>query len=715
MAVRRDQLGTGGHMSAAPPKPATSKSALHSTGASITRHWDMTRTIWIVVVCVAPLGCHSTPTGHAGVEAGATSSVATALRPVTPRPRRVRQVSRPMTRPAAPAPPDRRSPEEVARAACAGRCVGSAVRPKLGANTSVPVTPVSWTVPNWYFDTGNSSGCASNTNSGTAPSCSGGCSGALCPSGVGPVKGGQEIITHRWGTSSPILPQTTTWNSLSSQPLDYESLVLSPVMVGGSNFTVNVTDAALGGTFLAGTVTHKVRSATGNDLQITPSSPPEGLVVGTILANVTRSSTAMIDAVASGTYTLTQPLDNAGLSPSIAQTFSEDDEWTSTDTLQAYQPGLLNLKTFSPSGGDADSSTTPPIAAIVGAYIPDVSGTPGSGTLPISSSGISFQMFSSFVSPQMTYDGWLSTADYVVPSHNELVNCVLSGGGAFRWASLIGGSSGLTTGYTRLDNAIVDGDTILHGQAEVSSPYSTVGLTHTTSTFFVGYGGYLQLYAVYFPISCDINANCGTQLWGTSGAFVDIEGAGTVELLNTDEANESWVASLTLGPTNPVLMQSKSTATAIVSDLTLCPDIPITPANLAAFGSLFNMATGAGLVSGKAPTTSTKELLVTNATTPGQLNTARTFAMVDSSTGATLVYAPNPPSPDITIAVYDTGGAAAANAIGIFTFYPGSTIEDPNAPGTFSNNPVYIRTNWMRATWYYDVNSNAFRLQSVVN
>ena len=98
-----------------------------------------------------------------------------------------------------PAPPDPRTPQQIAQAACGTRCKGAMTKPLVAVSGSQPILPPSWTVPTWHINPANSIGCASDTNSGTSASCTGGCSGSVCTSGIGPLLTYQELNVHRLG------------------------------------------------------------------------------------------------------------------------------------------------------------------------------------------------------------------------------------------------------------------------------------------------------------------------------------------------------------------------------------------------------------------------------------------------------------------------------------------------------------------------------------
>ena len=111
--------------------------------------------------------------------------------------------------------PDPRSAEQIAYAACK-RADGSwacpGIKPLMGAG-GPQIPPPSWGVPNWYLDFANSTGCASDANSGTSATCGG--------AGVGPLLHVSQLYA-RWGTHSPTLnppSSQTVITVLSSQPI----------------------------------------------------------------------------------------------------------------------------------------------------------------------------------------------------------------------------------------------------------------------------------------------------------------------------------------------------------------------------------------------------------------------------------------------------------------------------------------------------------------
>lgn len=96
------------------------------------------------------------------------------------------------------------------------------------AASTQPLTPASWTVPNWYIDPANTTGCAADTNTCTSATCAG--------AGTGPCATYAEIVVHRWGTTAPTLAQNTTVSFLSSHSDNSDPVILAPILKNAAIF-----------------------------------------------------------------------------------------------------------------------------------------------------------------------------------------------------------------------------------------------------------------------------------------------------------------------------------------------------------------------------------------------------------------------------------------------------------------------------------------------
>ncbi|MFI5301159.1 MAG: hypothetical protein ACHREM_24000 [Polyangiales bacterium] len=222
------------------------------------------------------------------------------------------------------------------------------------ASTSSPIIPASWTVPNWFIDPANSATCASNTNSGTAATCTGGCTGSTCPSGIGPLVSYQELSTHRWGTYSPRLRQTTTLTWLSSQTTSADAVYFSPLIENGS--TVLLTGALgagqqVGAACTLSAVTAKNR-ATPQLLTATGAGVGCTFATGQLVRNNTHTSYAWTwAAVAGNSWNFTQPIAPM-LVPTTTFSPAEVDTWTIGDSITIFNPVQAYIVSLNPTNVD---------------------------------------------------------------------------------------------------------------------------------------------------------------------------------------------------------------------------------------------------------------------------------------------------------------------------------------------------------------------------
>lgn len=291
----------------------------HSGGVMKT-----TKTLyWILTVAVvaltsstlgAWLGCSRTPAETTGVvvDAGVAEASASTAPSATSAAARLRQRFANAPK-APPPPPDTRTPQQLAQAACfGGKCKGSQVKPLLGAAAN-PIIPPSWTVPNWYIDPAKSVVCASDSNSGTSATCTGGCNGTVCTSGIGPMVTYQALSTQRWGTYSPRLQQATTLTQLSADSAGSDPKYLDPYIEDGGylNYVCNVGATQTVGSGTIGSVSGGPSSRSGHALTsatFTIAGSP-ALAAGMLVKDTTNSAYTWLYTNTSGTtWRLFQPL-----------------------------------------------------------------------------------------------------------------------------------------------------------------------------------------------------------------------------------------------------------------------------------------------------------------------------------------------------------------------------------------------------------------------
>ena len=249
------------------------------------------------------------------------------------------------------APPSRFDPRPrnvIDRAACTGpngewRCVGvpkptswnldEIFEDTAWAQTRPASTPPSWTVQQWYIDPANSSGCAADTNTGTAP--------GTCTHGVGPLLTFSEI-SARWGTYDPTLTCANCvygieiMSSQSNTQCVTDVLFAHPYLGGGNTGS---DSGPYGGAFLniygipTGASTATIGSLIAKN-RSTPQPLNVTLSVGSfasqaLVVNNTHPSTAW--SISTGaTSDITQPLAVTTLNSFGA---TEVDTWAVGDSL----------------------------------------------------------------------------------------------------------------------------------------------------------------------------------------------------------------------------------------------------------------------------------------------------------------------------------------------------------------------------------------------
>ncbi len=279
--------------------------------------------------------------------------------------------------------------------------------------------PASWSVTDWYLD-----GVSGNdANAGTT-------SGA-------PVKTIMGGIVAKWGTTSPVLSQTTTIHVLVGQASNLERAVLTPTLVGANtNFVIVGTPATVGGFFGAGTVTLLSEGNPGNDLQI--ASMPGGTVAGQLVFNSTKNAYAIIDSMSGSTATMCQPFAASDITtPKIISLPSFGTNWQIGDQIQISNLPTLNLSVLSPQGGDTNTGFTGGVCWTQFIHVPDVSGTNGDSSVASTVAGLA-EVFSACV-----FDAFLDIDTNGTGFPCVVFASMLNGGGLFAGpsAQIVGGTS----------------------------------------------------------------------------------------------------------------------------------------------------------------------------------------------------------------------------------------------------------------------------------
>jgi hypothetical protein len=484
-----------------------------------------------------------------------------------------------MARPAkdAQASKDMRNAAQLARDACAGRCVGTKIAPLLAANSSSPLIPPSWTVPQWYFDPANTIGCASNTNSGTSATCSGGCSGSTCPSGIGPLILVNEMVGHRWGTTNPQLQQSTILNILSGETTGQENIVLNPNMAAGAYVFGILGTNTLVTTLTPSTLTAQNR-ATPQLLQITVASAT-GLAAGQLAVDTTRGSTSTLSVVSGTTLTFAEPFTGTTIANATrGYNPTEDNGWSSTDSISFYTRPLLNLTTFSLQGATNSSSFAGGIAWIQDVQLPDPSGDLGYSVFAPTTSDGFIWVVDSKIDPNLSALGVYSDGFgqsirglNLYLSGFSIQNAKLYGGVDYSLASFIQGFSWLDGDIQFLQNL-----TVVGARCDFSNVYIASAKTITLEQ----------------GTAVDLRA-------GISSEFV--WGAGSVNTLaGATFANSSGVSWNTCVPLTGSLELDgvSSSAGSYYTSGTWTSGVNVTAANIQSNGALTNPNSGSRYYTG---------------------------------------------------------------------------------------------------------------------
>jgi hypothetical protein len=471
------------------------------------------------------VACNPTPaTSDASPQADVEYEVDVANSDVAPSTRELPFTRKlPQVAPFTPALKDVRSQSQIATAACTAadgswRCASK--KPiTFAAIGSTPITPISWTVTNWFIDPANLSTTASDSND--------------CITSTTACLTFGEVIVHRLGTHSPQWAQSVTINQISAQTLNVDNWYLNPVSVQGSNYAVIATNPNRGASFSPTTVTAKVQTSAGNALSLN-GNLPAGLSVGDIVTNITKSSIAKVQAVAGGNATMTQPFASAGLTTISPFPFlTEDDTWANTDTYQATVPILSNMKTPLPLGGDA----TNPGGAIGTAWfqgleIADSSGAPGGSVISAAPSGMSMMFSMCTMDPVFLLDNLRGEASEYLSCTGNVIE-VLAG------AMIQGGACTQLTALGSLAN--IDGDVIVKTTFNVFGVDVTIGDVQllSTATMVLQPGAVAKTIAftntallwgpgkLNLRASTFLNASGGTWANSLKLATLQIEGAAT--------------------------------------------------------------------------------------------------------------------------------------------------------------------------------------------
>ena len=424
--------------------------------------------------------------------------------------------------------------------------------------------------PSWYalqqidWDPGNLSTHASDSNS-----CTGGINNSCLT---------WAEIVRRYGSNAPTLTygNSIKVNQHSAQAAGVDPVFFFPKLSGGGQASligdlVAAACTGCGSPVTAGTVTAKVQGGPGTLLQI--ASMPAGSAAGMLVCNSTRSnSCAYIDSMSSSTATMQQPVAATGYNlPTGLPNPSENNAWSTGDTLNIYTPILSNLKAWHPTSGDLVSGSGQLSMGFVQFLeIADPSGS-GTSSFGVVADGVNVISMCR-VDPRLHVSYFSGRGDGVYIIGSTMMQSIFTFAGAPAFA--FGGAAATGITIQQGGGMNVDGDIIIHstwalnGFAQVGNAYSN----GTVSVGAGGAGGQLKLSLL----------TSGVSLWG-SGALT-MSPQGTVYL-----PSGTFAADLLLS--GAIKLGASTTGCAFLGGMQC--GIALTAANMDKYVALSDPETGA--------------------------------------------------------------------------------------------------------------------------
>lgn len=385
-------------------------------------------------------------------------------------------------------------------------------------------------------------------------------------------------IVPRWGTSSPILTSTVTIHLLASETFQQEEVVVSPILTEGANFVIRGEGNPSIKTDTISSIISVLDPTVGTNLVLTLTGGSAGLSAGNLIRNATTGTCAVIDSIVGPNITVSQPLDQAGLTTvSSAPALVQNSAWAVGDSLVFYNGFLLNLKVANPQGGDATGTFgDSPVFWLENIFVPSLGGVGNSTFTP-------FPMGCSFVASNCQFDVFVTLQAELVYYVGQFQNCWLNGGfnlGPF--AYIMGGSGNAANiNYCGFFGGNADFNAILHNFTFMISPGARWGQVQAVGgDIFVNKGAVLEIFR---SITAD------PILWGTSNLRVAQTNASVANA--TLGGGRPWVTCLRL--TGTLAMNGAITGFAFDagSGAYTPSGVAITSANLDTYGGLHNPAT----------------------------------------------------------------------------------------------------------------------------
>ena len=422
-----------------------------------------------------------------------------------------------------------------------------------------------WKQPNWYIDPANSTGLASDSNSGATPST--------------PVLTWHAIL-NKLGTVEPILPQDTVFHFMSDQANNFlDPVILNPVSTNGGmvGFEGGLVPVGVAG-ILAGVVPKN--RATGQFLTVNLGVPVAPLV-GMMLENTTRTARCWIDSTPGGNVAvLTQPMASVTThlpvrpptNPALVDTFANGDAFIIKRPVKA---NLVYLE----AGPNADSDLAVDSAYF---YIQQLWGLDpgpaiGDSALAITPTGFVYE--SRFdrltVFGPAGFGGTFAGMNNTWTAGNVICYATIFNGGSINPLGLFLLAQGISGG------SALDGDVIVHGT-------TNVGLT-------IGGGNFIGLCALAPGALILVGTGSSVEIAAFDYGLSELWGTGTVEAVAGGGVLFDTSAVTQIAPTVTLSLDGFATGMKVVkATAVFTGGVVLTQANIdAADGqSIFNPQTG---------------------------------------------------------------------------------------------------------------------------
>lgn len=322
-------------------------------------------------------------------------------------------------------------------------------------------------------------------------------------------------LKSRWGTTAPMLPQTTTVTWLSNQPVGLDEVICNPVMLNGSKFFMTGTPVLVSSGILAGVVSKNRATA-----QLLNADLGIGPIAGQLIRNNTHSSYAWTDSLVAGTtFAMTQPLAPSPTPPTaINAPLPEVDTWANGDAFDVFEVTIVNLQQFAPTFFDGDLAGDVEFCYLQHIGVPD----------PVAPGSSYCRVNSCTVMTESRTDRFL-TCDNVAGNTGTFSNVWMNGSCDLIGIQVYAGAIDTSLAFpSAFQNCFVDADVMIHG-----------GVMASIYPFNAGFVWADGAVVVTQKLSLQTIAYGGDALWGpcsleaTGGGRVTFLTSSTTELLNT--------------------------------------------------------------------------------------------------------------------------------------------------------------------------------------